>query len=805
MKLRFWTVTTLTCMAIHLSAQVSFGEPVKINDDWQFKNKDYSDEFNSKPDNENWRIVNLPHDWSVEGPHSPDLASCTGYLPGGIGWYKKTLSIPAEDKGKLIYIYFGGVYCNSEVWVNNHLLGKRPNGYVSFMYDMTPYLKIGGENTILVKVDHSKSADSRWYTGSGIYRDVYLIKANPVHIDQWGVSCSAANISSKQATLNIKTAVKNSTAAQATVTVLQKVTQKGDSKVIATVQKVITVQPNSVGNATIELKVNSPRIWSLNNPNLYEVHTSVIQNKKEIDSNTLQTGIRSIVFDPNKGFSLNGVSMKLKGVCLHHDAGVLGSAVPKQVWEKRLRTLKEMGCNAIRTSHNPQDEVFYDICDEIGLMVMDEAFDEWEFPKRKWIEGWNAGKPGYDGYATYFNEWGEKDITDMVMKHKNQPSIIMWSIGNEVDYPNDPYSHPILDKEGIGQKSVAGYKPNQPDAARLGVIAKKLVACVKSVDTTRPVTGALAGVVMSNHTDYPFALDITGYNYTENRYKQDHEQYPKRVIYGSENRHDLNAWEYVKNNDYVAGQFLWTGIDYLGEAGQWPSRGFTTGLLDLCGNKKSLAWYRESLWSKKPMVYIGTATGNRRNSLNNLSANWNYKPDETITVGCFTNCEKVILKLNGDIISNEPTTDPETGGKSWKVPYKAGILSVTGLNQNKEVATYELRTSEQPEVIECKSEVQTLKGKDDVALIELTITDKNGVPVYLSDNEITCRISGPARILGLENGDMSDMVDHRKNILRVYHGRLMAYIQATGNNGKVDIQFTSNWLKPANISFEIKK
>lgn len=272
--------------------------------------------------------------------------------------------------------------------------------------------------------------------------------------------------------------------------------------------------------------------------------------------------------------------MKVKGVCLHHDAGVLGAVVPPEVWERRLNNLKEIGVNAIRMSHNPQAPVVYDLCDRLGLLIMDEASDEWEFPKRKWVKGWNKGEPAYNGSFDFFEEWIEQDVTDMVRRDRNHPSIFMWSIGNEVDYPNDPYSHPILDGSTINQPMFGGYKPDAPDAMRIGKIAKRLAACVRAVDTSRPVTGALAGVVMSNQTEYPEAIDVVGYNYTENRYDEDHATYPNRVIYGSENGSGLEAWYAVKDKEFIFGQFIWTGTDYLGESGAWPSRGLYTGLLD---------------------------------------------------------------------------------------------------------------------------------------------------------------------------------------------------------------------------------
>lgn len=789
-----------------LSGQVSFGKAIKINDGWEFKNRDYEDEFKGKANIKEWRIIDLPHDWSVEGPYSPNLASCTGYLPGGIGWYKKLLTIPAEDKGKQLYIYFGGVYCNSEVWINGQSLGKRPNGYVSFMYDLTPHIKYGSDNLITVKVDHSKYADSRWYTGSGIYRDVYLIKANPVHIDQWGIHCYADRITDKQAYLNINTTVKNTTSSLVRVTVEQTVTRKGKTKIIAKGNKRISVPASSTAKADIELKISNPSLWSPHNPDLYEVNTTVTQGKQIIDKNRLNTGIRTIRFDANKGFFLNGENMKLKGACIHHDAGSLGAAVYRQIWERRLKELKDLGCNAIRTSHNPQDDMIYSICDEIGLLVIDEAFDEWEYPKRKWIEGWNVGIPWYDGYAAHFNEWGERDITDMVNQHKNHPSIIMWSIGNEVDYPNDPYSHPILDSESINQKAVLGYKPNQPHAERLGDIAKKLAECVRKVDTSRPVTAALAGVVMSNHTDYPFVIDVTGYNYAEDRYEKDHATYPQRIIYGSENRHELDKWLAVKNNDFIAGQFLWTGIDYLGESGPWPSRGSSSGLLDLGGFKKPRGYYRESLWSDKPMAYLGTLPEKnvgKKTLLFDLKPNWNYNEGEKIRVVCFSNTEKVVLKLNDKTIDIQPMIDKASGGKYWIIPFEAGTLEAIAYLGGKEVASYQIKTSEAPANIVCKADRTELSGKGDIAQIEIILTDKNEVKAFPADNEIKCTIKGKGKLLGLENSDLKNMSDYKTNKLRVYQGRLIAYIMATDNSGTIDVEFSSNWLKPGNISLKI--
>lgn len=548
----------------------------------------------------------MPHDWSVRGQLSPTLASCTGYLPGGTGWYKKKLKIADELKGKKLYVYFEGVYNRSEVYINGHLLGKRPNGYISFMYDITSYVKYDSDNMLTVKVDHSRRADSRWYTGSGIYWNVYLVEANPVHIAQWGVYAYPKSVTKKQTVLHVEVEVENESDVNSIVTVNNELIDT-EGNTVARKSGKLSIQSGLSEKIRSDLKVNAPRLWDIDHPNLYQLKTTVSKNGEIIGETVAKAGLRSFTFDPDRGFALNGNWMKMKGVCIHHDAGTLGTVVPRDVWRKRLLNLKEIGCNAIRTSHNPQAPDLYDLCDELGLLVLNEAYDEWEFPKRKWIEGWNVGVPGFQGSYDFFREWGEKDLADMVQRDRNHASVFAWSIGNEVDYPNDPYSHPILDGDGgFTQAMYGGYKKDAPDAMRLGDIAKRLVKVVKQYDISRPVTAGLAGVAMSNETEYPGALDIAGYNYTESRYDSDHLKYPGRVIYGSENRHDMEAWRAVRDKEHILGQFLWTGIDYLGESGRWPSRGFYSGLWDFSGEIKPRGYFRQALWSTKPMAYIGT-------------------------------------------------------------------------------------------------------------------------------------------------------------------------------------------------------
>jgi len=483
----------------HVTGQVTALIPLKINDNWKFQKGDFKNAASPDYDDSKWRNLDLPHDWSVEGALNQSLASATGYLPGGIGWYRKTLDIPMVQKDKKIYIYFEGIYRNGEVFINGVSLGMRPNGYISYQYDLTPHLRFGEKNSLSDRVDHRKSADSRWYTGSGIYRNVYLVEKNPVHLDLWGVFYTTKLVNDQKSAVHVQTTVKNTSNLQAKLTVVQELFDK-EQKSKAKSSGKLTIAAGNVRVVNQELSVNQPKLWSVDAPNLYRLITSVYQNGKLIDQSTVNVGIRTLGFDANKGFSLNGKPMKVKGVCMHHDAGCLGSAVPREVLERRLLTLKSIGCNAIRGSHNPQSTDLYDLCDELGLLVINEAFDEWEFPKKKWLEGWNVGTPGFEGPAEFFEQWGEKDLRDLVLRDRNHPSVFMWSIGNEVDYPNDPYSHPILNKEGIGQQHTAGYLTDHPNAERLGTIAKRLAGVVRKEDPSRPVTAGLAGPVMSNQT-----------------------------------------------------------------------------------------------------------------------------------------------------------------------------------------------------------------------------------------------------------------------------------------------------------------
>ena len=433
------TLLLFIAASAEVSAQVSFGSSELFNKGWKFVLGDNPESSSPAFDDTSWQEVNVPHDWSVSMPTSRDKYSCTGWLPGGIGWYRKSFEL-GKEPGERYYLYFEGVYNRSTVYLNGRELGSRPNGYISCMYEITDCLAHGGPNTLAVRVDHSREADSRWYTGSGIYRNVWLVKAPDRHFAQWGLSYSLSDLDADRAVLSVSSGIEPSRTSCG----------KGNMKVRFAMYDASgncvaekMVKPSG-DMASAELEIPHPELWSVDSPVLYSLESELILKGEVVDRAATRAGIRESVFDPDRGYFLNGKNMKLKGVCLHHDAGVLGAAVPAEVWRRRLMALKSIGVNAVRTSHNPQSPAFYDICDEIGLLVMDEAFDEWRYPKRKWLEGWNVGKPGFEGSYDFFEEWAEKDITDMVRRDRNHPSIIMWSIGNEVDYPNDPYTHPVL-------------------------------------------------------------------------------------------------------------------------------------------------------------------------------------------------------------------------------------------------------------------------------------------------------------------------------------------------------------------------
>ncbi|HVT82363.1 MAG TPA: glycoside hydrolase family 2 TIM barrel-domain containing protein, partial [Phycisphaerae bacterium] len=728
-----------------------------FNDGWQFHKGEIASVEAAKSEPQ-WRPVQLPHDWGVEGPFSQEWASGQGFLPGGIGWYRKSFDLPASASGKVVQIRFNGVYKHSQVWCNGKAAGGRPFGYMSFTLDLTPLVHFGGTNEIVVKVDHSDFADSRWYTGSGIFRNVFLVVTDKLHVAPNGTFVSTPAGSADEAIVDVQTMLRNDGADAAAVLVSTILDPRGNQ--VAGVQAIQQLAPDSSTMIPQRLHVSKPQLWSTHSPALYRLHTQVLSSGKLVDEYDTPFGIRFFTFDADKGFALNGESMKLKGVCLHEDAGALGAAIPLEVWRRRLSILQEAGCNAIRTSHNPPAPEFLDLCDQMGLLVMDEAFDEWTGGKNKWVAGRNRGQASHAGYNTDFAQWADIDVRDMVIRDRNHPSIIMWSIGNEIDYLNDPWP------------------ANAPELQR---VAAQLVKDVKLVDTTRPVTAACAAVGTNLFVDL---LDVAGYNYQEARYTgaqgqpNDHAQHPKRIIYGSENSQTPAAWEAVAQNDFIAGQFLWTGIDYLGEAGAWPNRGSAAGILDLAGFKKPRFYQRQALWSDQPMVYL---TGNANG------------------VTCYSNCETVALFHDGTLVGESPV--PANKQITSAFSFTAGTLKAVGKKAGKEICSFETAAAGPAKKLAALPDVASL-APGGVAQIEVDVADGKGIRVATAANQINCTLKGPATLLGIESGDQSSHEDYKAPMHKAYQGRIMVYVRAE-QPGTIGITFTADGLDAATVTLPV--
>lgn len=780
-------------LALPLIALGAVRERANFDAGWRFQKGDHAGAERAAFDDSSWRKLNVPHDWSIEGPYSPSNAACTAFLPGGIGWYRKSFSLDDASRGRRVFLEFDGVYRNSDVWINGHHLGHRPYGYSSFEYELTPYVNFGARpNVVAVRVDHSESADSRWYTGSGIYRNVWLVTTEPLHVDHWGTYVYTPVVKPAEALVTIETTAVNQSQQPAAMRLVTSVVDAAGKEVgRATSERELAA--GATATVIQQTAVANPELWSLDTPTLYTAVTRIYAGDNLSDEYRTPFGIRTIRFDPNLGFFLNGKPMKFKGVCIHHDLGALGAAFDEATLERRLRLLKAIGVNAIRGSHNPQAPEFYELCDRLGLMVMDEAFDEWTAGKHKWIEGWNKGKPGLDGYHEIFDQWSKRDIQDMVRRDRNHPSIVLWSIGNEIDYPGDPFGHP---------RGHNGLRPGMLDGNVLPSIARGLISDIKALDGTRPVTQALADIDASNATGLANLLGVAGYNYLEQHYAADHAVYPERIILGSENYHSLDAWRAVADKQYVIGQFLWTGVDYLGEARAYPARGSTSGLLDLCGFRKPLSYLREALWSSRPMVYAAaheaTAQRGPRTDFENgpargrLVESWNWQGDarKTIPVEVYTNCESAELFLNGRSLGEKKVADPLDPVLRWDVPDDPGTVRVVGKRAGLERAHFELTTAGPADHLEI------LPDGDNV---EIRVVDAAGHRVVNARQPISVKVEGGESV-ALDSGDIRDLTPVDAGHRNAYEGRILAIVRGSGS---VVMHATAPGLKAATNSFTL--
>jgi len=786
--------------SIHGKNNKYFERMQLFNYNWKFFLGDIVEAKYPNFDDNNWRKLDLPHDWSIEGqihPKNPTGAA-GGYFPAGIGWYRKTFNVPVEWKDKRISIYFEGIYMNSEVFINGNSLGVCPYGYSSFSYDLTPYLEIGKENVIAVKVDNSQHINSRWYSGSGIYRHVWLIVTNPIHIAHWGVAITTPEVSPETATVLVKTLVKNESPLAQNVTVKTILLDK-NSKKAGNAQTQVKIAANNEVEVIQNIGVKKPLLWSPENPDLYKAQVIIKKDNKVVDETKITFGIRHIQFSAEKGFLLNGKQVKLNGGCVHHDNGCLGAAAFDRAEERKVELLKAAGFNAVRTAHNPPSEAFLDACDRLGLLVIDEAFDGWRAPKNK-----------YD-YSVYFDQWWQRDLEAMVLRDRNHPSIIMWSIGNEI----------------IERKESSAVE-----------IAKKMVHTIKKLDSTRPVTSAMT--TWDNDWEIFDSLmaahDVCGYNYQLHRAADDHKRVPSRIIVHTESfpRDAFINWKMVQNNSYIIGDFVWTAMDYLGESGigRWyysdevpgehwendfyPWHGAYCGDIDLTGWRKPISHYRSMLYNDTEKLYLAVREPEPlplqiKETLWSVwptweSWTWPGFEGKNIEVEVYSKYPKVRLYLNDKLIGEKATTIDQQFKATFSVPYSPGVLKATGLVNGKEVESKALHTASEAAKIKLTADRNIIKADgQDLSFVTIEITDNNGVIQPNATNRLYFKIEGVGKIVGIANANLKDTDPYVSNNRKVWKGRALVVVRSTTEAGNINLTVSSPGLDEATVIIKTVK
>ncbi|WP_264535457.1 glycoside hydrolase family 2 TIM barrel-domain containing protein [Flavobacterium sp. N1736] len=791
---------------------------VSFNSDWSFHLNDSLKDKDTIGTSTKWRTLNVPHDWSIEGKF--DEKSPAGYgggaLNGGLGWYKKTFKINASDSSKIISVAFDGVYKNSEVWVNGHYLGKRPNGYIGFQYDMSPYLNYGEKNNeIIVKVDNSKQPNSRWYSGSGIFRNVWIETTDKLHVAQWGTYVTTPKITAEKALVNIETTIKNqySTSKKATVTTTIFFNAGDERRRLKSTTQNITIGANA--NQTIKqvTEVNTPALWSVEQPELYTAETEIIIDDKTIDRYKTNFGIRDFKFDVDKGFILNGKQLKIKGVCMHHDLGPLGSAINTRAIGRQLEILKEMGVNGIRTSHNPPAPELLELCDKMGFIVMDEAFDMWKTAKTK-----------YD-YANDWDKWHKKDLVDQLLRDRNHPSVFMWSIGNEIP----------------DQWNENGVKT-----------AKELAAITRQYDKTRPITAAMNPPVNMNIDNVTLqfeqakvqynaiaksgALDIIGYNYAHQTYEYHKKNFPGIPFIATETtsaletrgyydavsdtikkwpvRWDLKftegnpgntvsaydqvqapwgstheaTWKVIKKHDYLSGMYIWTGFDYIGEPTpyEWPSISSYFGIVDLAGFPKDVYYMYQSEWTDKTVLHI--------------FPHWNWKAGQTVDVWAYYNkADEVELFLNGKSVGVR-SKKGEDLHVMWRIPFQPGTLKAISRKNGKTVLETEIKTAGNPSNLKLTADRSNIKADgNDLSFVTVDILDAKGTLAPNANNEINFSLKGNGKIVGVCSGDPVSHESYKGSKHTALNGKCLVIIQSENKTGRLELTAKANGLKPATI------
>ncbi len=778
---------------------------ISFNEGWKFSLTASDDAAQPGFDDSGWRKLDLPHDWSIEGEFSEKNPASPGggALPGGVGWYRKTFKVNTDDRDRLTYISFDGVYRNSDVWINGTWLGKRPYGYSSFRYELTPYLKYGGEdNVIAVKVDNSEQPNSRWYSGSGIYRNVWLTTTEKIAVDQWGTFVTTPEVSSEAALIRVTTQIRNSTGSKADVR-LETTVYDSDNRRVARTETDQVEVPVSGTAVTQELTVKSPRLWSVDNPHLYRVVTTIRSGQLLADTYETVTGIRSFEFDREKGFILNGEPVVIRGVCNHHDLGCLGAAINTRAMERQLEILKEMGCNGIRTSHNPPAPELLDLCDRMGFIVMDEAFDIWK-----------VAKTDFD-YHLDFDEWHRRDIETMVLRDRNHPSVFIWSIGNEVMEQ--------WQRDGSGE-----------------AIATELAGIVRSLDDTRPVTAACNDPAPHNPVIASGALDLIGFNYRDTLWTRFPQTFPEGRFIGTETTSALatrgsydmpsdiirrwparwdqpfkdgnpdltcsaydncsapwgtthrDSWRLIRDNPFLTGMYIWTGFDYLGEPTPywWPARSSYFGIIDLAGFPKDVYWFYQSEWTARDVLHI--------------FPHWNWNPGQTVDVWAFTNCDEVELFLNGNSLGRQRKGHDDFN-LVWKVKFEEGTLLGVGYRNGTEIMRSEVRTAGEPAALTLSPDRAEIKADgSDLSFITVALTDKDNNPVPLASNMVSFSIEGPGTIAGVDNGSQTSMEPFKADYRKAYNGKCLVVVRAGKEKGEIRITASSAGLPDVTVTVKVK-
>ncbi len=773
-----------------------------FNDGWKFMLGDHPSASASLFDDSGWRQVDLPHDWSIEGDFDSKNPATPGggALPGGIGWYRKTFRLPASDRGKNIYIEFDGIYRMGEVWINGHYLGKRPYGYSSFRHELTRFLNYGDTpNVISVKADNSLQPNSRWYSGSGIYRNVWVVKTGTIAVDHWGTYVTTPVVKETGAEVRIATRISNTTGTPVRISVKSSIFGRDEQLVAEMISPGVLVKPSGT-EIKQTLTVPNPDLWSVEDPAMYRVVTTLLARQQVLDEYETPFGIRTFEFNSSLGFLLNGKPLKIRGVCNHHDLGCLGAAINTRGLERQLELLKGMGCNGIRTSHNPPAPELLDLCDRMGFIVMDEAFDIWKIHKTP-----------YD-YGADFDEWHRRDLEDMVLRDRNHPSVFIWSIGNEI----------------MEQWDTSGTR-----------IARELASIVRNLDDTRPITSACNDPKPDNHLIRSKALDLIGYNYHEENFAQFPELFPGQKFIAAETTsalatrgsYDMPAdsvriwpiqwdipflegnadlscssydncrvpwgstheetWKIVKKYEFMSGMFIWTGFDYIGEPTPypWPARSSYFGILDLCGFPKDAYYLYKSEWTGEPVLH--------------LFPHWNWTPGQTIDVWAYSNCDEVELTLNGNSLGAQRKTG-DMLHFSWRVPFEAGTLRATGKQNGMVILTREVQTAGEPYRIALSPDrnVITADG-DDLSYVTVTVVDKNNVMVPYADNRIYFSVEGDGKIQAVDNGSPVSMESFMAHERRAFHGKCLVVVRSGLNPGKLTVKASAEGLQSAECTIQL--